>query len=260
VEFDISIFAKRFKEVIFWMLKDKYGKEIKEDLRKLRKRKESLLKDPDDLEVLKEIIKIIKTNSWRLRLSKNFEKKWLDFVTRHGKNFRTKEAMEDLIKLVGKRRKESIKKLLSYPTLRDFTKNLYKLAKEGKTEVIGEKGRDDYLRDFGYWDRVPMDRHEMRFIIRSGIYHACSTPYKSDPLNKEDLQNSLVNFCTRYLSGFIIDEIDLGKAPGVVDIFIWSFSAENRYNICRATPKCDICKFKGFCLYSILKENTRRQI
>lgn len=152
---------------------------------------------------------------------------------------------------MGKKRRENINQLLEYDSLQEFTKKLYNLARNNKTIVLGEKGRDNYLRDFGYWDRIPMDRHEMRFIVRSGIYHSCSSIEKSDPLERNDIQNSMCIFCKEYLNGYKVEEIDLGNNPGIIDIFIWSFSAKDRYNICIATPRCVECKLKNVCLYAV---------
>ena len=129
---------------------------------------------------------------------------------------------------------------------------LYSLAIQGRTKVLGEKGRDDYLRSCGYWDRVPMDRHEMRFIIRTGIYHVCSIKGRNDPLQKESLQNALARFCSNYLKSYTIFGIDLGNAPGIVDTFIWSFCSRRRYGICGSVPRCGECPLKETCLYAIV--------
>jgi thermostable 8-oxoguanine DNA glycosylase len=174
------------------------------------------------------------------------------FIKRYGSKFRTKKAREELVKLVGNRRRKNIHQLLTkYTSIKQFTESLYNLAVQGKTVVLGKKGRDDYLRDYGYWDRIPIDRHEMRFIIRSGIYHACSTKDKSDHLEESDLQDALTRFCSIFLKGYAIEGINLGSAPGIVDLFIWSFSAEDRYNICGANPRCDDCILKCACLYAL---------
>lgn len=249
--FDIDKLAEGFKKTIGWMLQGSHAQEIKKDLETFKNNKNILQKNPDSLEALRKITELIKTNGWRLKLPKNFDSEWNSFKNQYGRNFRMSKAKEELIKLVGNRRKENIDQLLTYSTLKQFTDELYNLAKQGKTKVLGEKGRDNYLRDFGYWDRIPMDRHEMRFIIRSGIYHACSSIDKSDPLEKRDLHDALNRFCAKYLKNHLVEGIDLGNAPGIVDIFIWSFSAEDRYNICVATPKCEKCNLKGVCLYAL---------
>jgi len=254
--FDINEFANEFKKTIDWMLEGSHAQEIKNDLKNFENNKKNLENNPDYIEALRMIIELIKTKGWRLRLPRNFDNKWNSFMKKHGTNFRTPEAQEELIELVGN---QYIERLFEYSTLKDFTDNLYNLAKKGKTEVLGPKGRDNYLRDFGYWDRIPIDIHEKRFIIRSGIYHSCSSKQQSDPLDKDDLQDTLTTFCTEHLKECVVKKEDIGidtdiklcSAPGIVDIFIWSFSAEDRYNICGVTPKCDECKLKGVCLYAL---------
>lgn len=250
MEFDTSKFTEGFKKAIGFMLNGKHSKKIKDDLQFFKDNKNRLQKDQDSLDALRLIIILIKTNSWRLKEPANFGSQMDSFFEKYGKNFRSSEAKKELIELVGERRKENVEELLTnYSTIEQFTKKLYDLARQGKTAVLGEKGRDNYLRDFGYWDRIPMDRHEMRFIIRTGIYHACSVKNQSDHLEKGHLHNALTRFCAQHLRGYEVEEIDLGEAPGIVDIFIWSYSAEDRYNICGSTPKCEECSLRDSCLY-----------
>jgi len=249
--FDINMFADGFKNTINWMLKDSRAKELTNDLLSLKNNKNIIETDPDSIKALSMIIELIKTNSWHSKTPANFKSKMESFSSEYGINFRTQEAKDKLIAIVGERKKKNIEQLFTYSTLKQFTDNLYNLALRGESEVIGEKGRDNYLRDFGHWDRIPIDIHEMRFIIRSGIYHSCSSKEKSDHQNKNDLHDALTRFCTTYLKGYVVEDIELGSAPGIVDIFIWSFSAEERYNICVATPKCEKCNLKGVCLYAL---------
>lgn len=256
MKFDINRFAEEFKSTINWMLQNEHAEKIKDDLRYFIRNKEELNNNPNSINALRIILELIVTNGWRLNKPADFDSKIESFIRRYGKNFKTAEAKSELIELVGERRKKNIEHLLRYHTIKDFTKNLYNLAKRGKTEVLGEKGRDNYLRDFGYWDRIPIDIHEMRFILRSGIYHSCSVNEKSDPLEKSHFQDILTRFCKKYLRGFVVridsEEIDLGKSPGIVDTFIWSYCAEDRYRICVKKPHCDICKLKKVCLYAII--------
>jgi len=268
MEFHINKFADEFKKTIDWMLNDCHAQELKDDLLSFQKNKNILETKPYPIEALSMIVELIKTNSLHSKTSENFRKKMKDFRRKYkdeyDENFRTQKVKDELIEIVGKRKQRNIERLFECLesenlTLKKFTDKLYELAKQGKTEVLGPKGRDNYLRDFGYWDRIPIDIHEKRFIIRSGIYHSCSSKQQSDPLDKDDLQDALTRFCKTYLKGFKVYlkdkeeeiEIELGSAPGIVDIFIWSFSAEDRYNICGDTPKCDECKLKGVCLYAL---------
>lgn len=258
--FDMDKFAEDFKNTIDWMLKGEHAQKIKGELQFFRKNKNTLERDPDSAEALGMIIELLKTNSWHFKTPAHFHDDWESFVKKHGINFRTDEAKGELIRMVGEDSRKKIEQLFTYPTLKQFTEKLYTLAQKGQTEVIGEKGRDNYLRDFGYWDRIPIDVHEMRFIIRSGIYHACSAKDKSDHLEGEDLHDALARFCTEYLKNHVVEEIELGSAPGIVDIFIWSFSAEDRYNICGATPNCEKCNLKKVCLYALTNLESKTRI
>jgi hypothetical protein len=263
MEFDISKFAKEFKNTIDWMLKDKHSKEIKDDLQLFKNNKSELSNNQDSTKALRTLVELIITQAWYYRKPSSFDSEIDSFITKYGISFRTPTAQKDLVELVGKlappkivtQAKKNLQKLLTeYPTIKRFTDKLYVLAKDGKpNEVLGEKGRDNYLRDFGYWDRIPMDRHEMRFIIRTGIYHACSERDKNDPLEKGSLHDALTRFCSMHLKGEEMEGIDLGNAPGIVDIFIWSYCGKGRYNICGSTSKCDGCNLRGVCLYALTK-------
>jgi hypothetical protein len=91
----------------------------------------------------------------------------------------------------------------------------------------------------------------MRFIIRTGIFHTCSDIKHSDPLNKESLHEVLTVFCSRYLKGKIIEGLNLGVCPGIVDIFIWSYCSKELFNICGSEPRCEECRLNKKCMYSI---------
>jgi len=262
VTFDINKFADEFKNIINWMLTNKYSQEIKDNLQLFKNNKKELSKNPDSTKALKTLVELMITQALYYRKPANFDSDINSFITKYGTSFRASTAQKDLVNLARKlappkianQAKEGIQKLLTgYSTIKQFTDELYYLSKEGKSEVLGEKGRDNYLRDFGYWDRIPMDRHEMRFTIRTGIYHACSIEDKNDPLQKSSLHDALTRFCSQYLKGEITEEIDLGDAPGIVDIFIWSYCGKERYNICGSTPKCEECNLKEACLYALTK-------
>ena len=100
------------------------------------------------------IDELIVANGWRLRKPVDFDSKMESFIKKYGRNFRSLRAKDELIELVGSRRVKYIKRLLKYPTIKDLSEKLYNLAKRGKTTVLGKKGRDNYLHDFGYWDRI----------------------------------------------------------------------------------------------------------
>jgi len=257
MEFDIYKFSIKFRESMDWMLKDKFGGEIKRDISSFVTRRRELETVPDCLDALCLLVELLVTNAWYYKKPAGFSSYMDSFVARHGQNIRTIEARNELATLVDRlspplirnRAKDSIQKLLTdYSSLKQFTEQLYALALQDKSDVLGEKGRDNYLRDFGYWDRIPIDRHEIRFMIRTGIYHVFYVRDKNDPLGKGSLQHSLAFFCDVYLGGKPIEGIELSKAPGIVDIFIWSYCSKERYAICGSTPRCHDCQLGDSCL------------
>jgi len=242
------------------MLEGEYGNKIKRDLQLFKNRKGELETRPDSSGALRSLAEFIVTGAWYYKKPASLDSALDSFVHKHGGNIRRAAARNELVNLVERlapprirdRGKEGVQRLLTnYPTLRDFTQKLYQLAREGKSEVLGEKGRDNFLRDFGYWDRIPIDRHEMRFVIRTGIYHACSISTENDPLEKGSLHDALTRFCSVYLRGKEVEDIDLSSAPGIVDIFIWYYCGKEGYNICGSTPKCETCGLREACLYSL---------
>lgn len=250
--FDINELTKEFKNTVDWMLLNKFANDVKDQLHDCRNNKNILEKDPDSLDALRMIIELLKTSGYHFKRPENFNNKMDTFIKEHGTNFRTSMAKNELIMLVGENRRSNIEQLLNYQTIKDFTTHLHTLSMQGKKEVLGKKGRDDYLRTFGYWDRIPMDIHEKRFIIRSGIYHTHSARDKNDPFEEGSLHDALTRFCSVHLKGKVVEGIDLGDAPGIVDIFIWQYSAEERYNICGKIPNCHECTLKSVCLYAII--------
>jgi hypothetical protein len=257
MEFDIYKFSIKFRASMDWMLRDKFGGEIKRDISSFVNRRGKLDTEPDCLDALRLLVELLVTDAWYYKKPAGFDSYMNSFLARHGEGIRKVEARNELVTLIDKlgpprirnRAKDSIQKLLTdYSSLKQFTEQLYALALQDKSDVLGEKGRDNYLRDFGYWDRVPIDRHEMRFIIRTGIYHAFSVRDRNDPLEKGSLQHSLAFFCDVYLGGKPIEGIELSNAPGIVDIFIWSYCAKERYAICGSTPRCHDCQLSDSCL------------
>jgi hypothetical protein len=258
--FDIERLADEFKKTIDWMLEGEYGEQLRSDLQLFKDNKGDLSQNPDSEKAFRMLIELFVTQAWYYRKPGDFDSEMDSFIAKHGASFRTPAAQEDLVGLVGglapprivaRAQKNTSELLTEYPTIGQFTDELYDLAKEGKKKILGEKGRDNYLRDFGHWDRIPIDRQEMRFIIRTGIYHAYDVENRNDPLRRSYLHDALASFCSTYLKGKMVEGIDLGNAPGIVDIFIWSYCSRRRYNICGNTSKCDRCNLEGVCLYAL---------
>lgn len=275
-----SEFADDFKALFPDLMRREFGDRITEDIRDFRENIVGLRENPNYHKALKGIVELIMTNSWWRPLSREAHKKYeRQFGLYHRKfgdeGFRKREGKKKLLDIVNRfatsNRKKTVQKASSLieilidrnSTLRAWTENLYNLAKNGKTQILGDKGRDNYLRDFGYFDRAPLDRHEWRFIVRTGIFHHHAKREESDPQDRDHLQSALVNFCNNQLSGFEVGEIneclgqrlDLGKCGGMVDLFIWSYNADERYRICGKVPQChrcilsDSCMFAKICVY-----------
>ena len=259
---------------------------IKDDLDRIFRYTKSLQQDPDSLEILKYIIKLIDTNSWQRPFSRDNEQKFeLEFesLTQKFHTYqefrRNPQAREELLEFVHshnhyKKRfdvKTKVRKILDdFPSLKHFVDNLIELANKNKRDILGPKGRDVFLRDFGYWKRTPIDIHERRFLLRTGIFHACSNYLKfADPLEDQiPFQYALTRFCAQFLdrapklTAFFrsrgIESFELKESPGIIDLFIWYFCAEemknNRrtYEICSVKPNCKGCPLNGSCLFSVL--------
>lgn len=257
----MSLHTKKLSEELFTLIQEmysgKYGsdlsKKIQDDIRQFIRNKEELIKDPDYPKALRVLVSLIITKSfWRTSFLKvkEFDDKFNDFIYKYP-DFKTSEAEEELLKLAQEVTpfKDTIPKvslLLSQLRNSSIWEWSDELNRSLDTFVLGPKGRDNYLRDFGWWDRVPMDRHEMRFIIRTGMFHAFINQGFFDPLEKEDLHLCLSKFCLSQLKEKRIDGIDLGISPGIVDLFIWRFCAKGTKNepnmgICGKNPRCDSC-------------------
>jgi len=122
---------------------------------------------------------------------------------------------------------------------------------------VGFKGVHNILRDFGYFDMAPIDIHERRFLFRTGIALRYG-PSSGDPRELEFYLTALRNFCKEELRGYTLLGIDLGEAPGIVDLIIWCFSCtkegkEACKGICSADPKCGICPINHCCIYYELR-------
>ena len=273
-----SEFADDLKAFFPELLKRDFGDTIREDIRDFKQDMIGLRENPNYHKALERIVNLIMTNSWWRPLRRDdyneYERQFNRYYSKFGdEGFKNNEGKKKLLSIVNRfatsNRRKAVQKtsglieILTYRdiTISDWTKNLYNLAKNRKTEILGDKGRDNYLRDFGYFDRAPLDRHEWRFIVRTGIFHHHAKREESDPQDRDHLQAALVNFCNKQLDGFEVDEIndclgqrlDLGKSAGMVDLFIWSYNADERYSICGRQPQCRRCILSGSCMFAKLR-------
>ncbi len=119
---------------------------------------------------------------------------------------------------------------------------------------MGLKGRNNVLRDCGYFDKIPIDVHEKRLLLRTGIFHQYADPEASDPLVEENLIMAMEKFCAAELEALEIDGIPLSKTPGLLDLIIWYYSEDrteqSNLKICALVPLCSRCPLSSLCYYS----------
>ena len=122
---------------------------------------------------------------------------------------------------------------------------------------IGRKGRENIIRDCGYMKRIPIDIHEQRFLVRTGIFHKYSSLKRADHTDYDHLAEALRCFCKEELKEIKLNGISLSNAPGVVDLIIWYFSQEKTeqkisLGICAKEPKCNECPLRenNLCLFA----------
>ena len=264
--FDTNNLVDGFKRLLN---KIEYKQRIERDINDFLKNKKELDKDPDSMVALKKLGELIASrNYYRRKYAELFKEEFERVEHLDSGFFRTEKGKEILVEIIRKvafrqdiaeKKTRDLLKELGQKSIRDWTEHIHTLSQSGEgSEILGPKGRDIYLRDMGYLDRVPMDIHEMRFIIKTGIYHLCSRSL-FDPLKKDDLQSAMVNFCREYLLGLSIHGIDLSRNPGIVDLIIWYHCADppDGFSICAIKPKClekeDICPLSRACLFFTMK-------
>jgi hypothetical protein len=265
-DFNSNFLVNGFKQLLD---KVEYRKQIEKDINDFLRNKKELDKDPNSLVALEKLGELIASrNYYRRKYAKLFREEFKK-IEHSGSGFfstnKGKQKFLGTIRKVAFQKDDAVKKVhalleeLSQKSIREWTEDLHTLSQNGKGDkILGQKGRDIYLRDMSYFDRVPMDIHEMRFIIRTGIYHLCSRSL-FNPLEKDDLQDAMVNFCKEYLSGLSISGINLSKSPGIVDLVIWYHCADppDGFSICAVEPRClerkDVCPLSKACLFAVSK-------
>lgn len=127
-----------------------------------------------------------------------------------------------------------------------------------REKVLGKKGIKSwniFLRDAFDYKYIPIDIHERRFLIRTGIFNHYLGIDINDPQDNSHFELALQRFSRDFLSGTKIREYDLGENPGLVDKFIWFHCAEDpnieitirAKGICSKVPKCKICDLREGC-------------
>jgi len=128
---------------------------------------------------------------------------------------------------------------------------------------LGRKSVDIILRDMGYFDRVPVDIHERRFLLRTDIAVVYG-PLDKDPTLPAFYSEALTTYCKENLKDISLEGISLESAPGVVDWAIWYFSCSSKEEtkekslkckaICSSSARCGKCPIRDLCLYRKRKE------
>jgi hypothetical protein len=196
--FDIRHFADSFKSTIDSMLSGKYAAEIQSILEKYVALKFGFQNRPDPREAFELIVRIKVTNSFYRPEPGELEPALNLFWAKFNGYTRTPEALSELASMVEylsvfpidtQSASNWAHNLLGgQASLKAYTENLYNLRKLGKKDkIIGSKGSDHYLRNAGYWDMIPRDIHERRFIIRTGMFHVLSTNPNQDPIKENSL-------------------------------------------------------------------------
>lgn len=253
---------------------NRYREGIERDIRDFLENRRQLNESSNPIRIIRKLGEMMASRSYYRRAKvEPFRRKFDEIVRTYGPDFfwteEGRRMLVDIIRQIAFRKGDAERWMLRLleelktKSLSEWTRNFYDNARRGEeTEILGPKGRDNYLRDMGYFDRVPIDIHERRFIIRTGIYHLCSENL-FDPLEIRDLQEALVKFSSRFLSGLSIQGVELSESPGIVDLIIWYHCAEppDGFNVCGAKPMClaatDGCPFFGACYFSIAKQCAR---
>ena len=265
MQFKPIALGNQFRNAVDWMIGGQHGPMIDSSIKHYQRRQAELSRDPDAESALRLLVDIKITNSFRRTLSasksQQFEADFGCFLQGHGQNLRTSQAKDSLGSLIVShsvfkidRRKADkwVEELMDgKQTLKDFTDDLHRLRVQRKKNLLEPKGADLYLRDVGFFDIAPVDLHQRRFLVRTGIFHAFALPGREDPLDYNSLQDALSMFCTICLTGKLVNGVDLGSAPGIVDLLIWFFCSDRNYEICGSTPRCSGCVLSSECLYSL---------
>ena len=186
------------------------------------------------------------------------------------------ENLESNLASIGmsERKREKLKEILSCLKTHFISEWIIKLHRDeikDKKCRMGLKSDDDFLKDHGFYEHIPIDRHTQRFMFRTGIIHWYLKLHpEEDILNLLSdvyekryklLRNAIIEFCKTFCKDINIQVMDkklnLAENPGILDILIWRHGGEDEElgckNICGKKPKCEKCVFKHSCLHYLLE-------
>jgi len=266
----------------FIKILDYVSEPVERDTRKFLGNREALVREAFPSRPLTSIVAIIVTRSWWRRwpwdrlteaLRERGYRRWEDggpLIGIEDLAF-VRETLQHLYSSSGKsiwrEAAESLEfleaKLRETGSLRAWSLKVYRAVKgkEGRWKKhpyvegikgLGFKGVHNLLRDLGYFDMAPIDIHERRFLLRTGVALRYGPPNR-DPLDLRFYLEALRRFCREELRGVKVLGVDLGNAPGMADLAIWYFSctgeSKDCKGVCSAKPRCEVCPVKDCCTY-----------
>lgn len=244
-------------------LLDEYEGIINESVKKGFKWREKIerkkLSDEDQQELLKEIIEQILIQGRGAegvetqinKIEKRIEKWSIENVEKNLNNM----GMSD-------RKKQKLKEILEYLKSNSISEWIIRLDKGDHIPRMGLKSDDDFLKEHGFYEHIPVDRHTQRFLFRTGIIHwylkrnndDVLTLFGSEYNSKYKLfRKIIVAFCREFCNDINISspkgELNLAENPGILDIILWRHGR----NICGNKPSCNECVFREVCLWYLLR-------
>jgi len=247
--------------------RDTVEKIVKEKNKCREKIENNNLSEEDYKKLLKRVVRQIINTGMR---AKTVERLIKEFEKEIGGEWSIENIEKNIDKLrIANRKKEKLKKILGDikgNSIRDWIIKLHN-KDDNAIPTMGLKSDDDFLKELGFYEHVPIDRHIKRFLFRAGIIHW----YFKEKSEKGDNISKLFNgyrdsyrlfqkimkaFCKEFCDDITICGLKLSENPGILDMIIWRHCGESEEhgckNICGSEPKCDECVFKESCLHYLL--------
>lgn len=254
----IELFAEDFKKLI-----SLYQKEITESCQ------DSIEIRRDDKRILRQLLLVKVTKGFWREQPKINGNKFLDLISPD--NWTTRYFLEDdgkdiLLRALrvyyrdANAQYDNLKTYLFDRIEQNNVKKWIEVAldkdKIRKNILGGNKSWNIFLRDAYDFKYIPIDMHERRFQIRTGIFHFYLGKNVHNPDIEEHYEFALKSFSEDFLSDIKILGYNLGKNPGIVDLVIWLHCADKEvknkieiggHEICSTDPNCDFCMLKKTC-------------
>jgi len=251
---NMEAFAEKFKELI-----DKYKEKVISrpdgdgiiECEEIRK---------DDKKILKHLLIVKVTKGfWRSVPPEEFQDKIEDnnWVADYFLRDEGKKILYDALEIYYKdadKQQDNLDKFLFRKVENNNMKKWIEMALNNenirKNVLGGYKSWRIFLRDAYDFKFIPIDFHERRFIVRTGIFNYYLGAEVHDPDPKEHhYEIALKKFAQDFLSDKTIKGYNLGENSGLVDKFIWIHCADEK--ICAKEPKCNECVLRDVCVRSI---------